>query len=281
MAKPKRLMTTRTPGGVTAEQAAAMLKLIGDPLPPEPERELTPAEMKLLLLKRKQELLTPPPPNPYQMSLTKFAAEMCYTKDEAAGGRVALMPDYPYLREMDDALIENILIIVEKSRRMIASWRACACDLWLASGGQDPRWPQLMNATGNRKIIIAAQHAEGEAGSQDFLLRCRFMVEQIEYRGLRELWPDFPTWEWRQDRGTASNGSVISAVPQGADKLRGSGVTAIHGEEVAFWQNAQDAFKTALHTLRGGGHFYGITTANNASYVERIVSGKLRTGGWA
>jgi len=167
--------------------------------------------------------------------------------------------------------------LIEKSRRTLISWTVCAFGLWLLAGGQDPRWPELLNSEGNRKVVIASRKLEGLAGSAEYLEeRVRFMVDQFEEHGGREKWPDFPGFKWRFDRGVASNGSIITAVPQGPDQMRGAGVTFIQAEELGFWTEAKASIAAALQTLRGGGKFCGITTANAGSYASVIASGKVR-----
>jgi len=218
--------------------------------------------------------------NPYQRSFTRFRTEMCYTKDEAAGG-VRLMPDWAYLREMDDALIEERLLLEEKARRVLASWHCCCFDVWLCAGGQDRRWPRLLVDTGHRQVILAALKMDGFQSSSWFLEnRVKFILDEFEVRGLRELWPTFPTWKWTAYQIQFSNGSVIDAVPQGADKLRGPGATFIHAEELAFWPEAQQSVNAALPVLKGGGHFCGITTPNVGSFAHRIVKGELKKAVW-
>ncbi len=265
--------------GLTKEQTRAMNHLIGRPVAARAAEEDTDATRLLALADHVRAKLHPPI-NPLQASFPKFATTMCFTKDEGAGGKVGLIPDWPYLYEVSDALITCQPVLIEKARRTLISWWVCAFDLWLLAGGQDPRWPALMNSRENRKVIIGAQFKEGEASSQDFLSRLEFMVDQIEARGLRELWPEFPRFMWRADRGTGSNGSIVSAVPQGANKVRGSGITFIHYEELGFVEEARATVMAALQTLRPAGHFCGITTANAASFCADIVNERLRALGW-
>ncbi len=224
--------------------------------------------------------------NPYQTDFTRFATEMAYTVDEGAAGRVALMPDWPYLRELDDALLRFSPMMIDKARRTLITWRICAADLWIVAGGQDPRWPALMPTPdnpngGNRKVIIGSQFLEGEGSSQDFLARIKFMIDQIEERGLRDLWPGFPTFSGNLSRLTASNGGIVSAVPQGANKVRGSGITAIHSEELGFVDEARATVMQALQTLRPFGKFWGVTTANAASFAADIYHERLKDQGWS
>lgn len=220
--------------------------------------------------------------NPYKTSFRNFLRDCCWTKDEARGGKCAQVPDWPLFDDLCDYYIEQPLLMLEKSRRVLASWITCCFDLWVAGGGQDPRWPVLLNADGNRQVIVASRKFDGLQGSAWFLRsRVKFIYDRFEKDAkLWEKWPDFPRIRWIEGRGICSNGSEITAVAQGADQLRGPGATLIHLEELAFWEQAQTSVEGALPVVRGGGHVIAITTPNSASYAKRIRDGKLRDGGW-
>lgn len=263
---------------LSSEQARGLRTLLGrDRLVPANDHAESDMEM-LARLAGRLHTLRNPKGREYQYSFTKFRTELVFTKDEAAGGRVARIPDYPYLREVDAALLTCPHLLIEKSRRMLLTWTVLAYDLWLAAGGQDPRWPELAHSSGNRKIILAARKLEGENGSADFLSRIRFIYDQFEDRGLREQWPEFPTIQWRFDRATCSNGTVISAVAQGEHQLAGSGVTFVHAEESARWEEQRASISSALQTLTGGGRIALVTTAQANTYVSKIALDKLRPG---
>jgi hypothetical protein len=258
-----------------AMQQEAINKLIGQPIRPQQHKE-TPEEELAILLQHYRDALQAEL-NPWQHSFTRFRTELCWTKDEAGGGKVSLMPDWPYLRAVDEMLVEKTPLLITKSRRTLITWTACAFVLWVAAGGQDPRWPSLMNATGNRKCIIAARKFRGENGSSEIMNeRLGFLVQQFEERGGREKWPNFPTFYWTKERCKLSNGSVIAAVPQGENQLRGSGVTLIMADELSAWEEARESVCSALQTCRGGGHFFGICTAQSPSFASTIVAGEVR-----
>lgn len=255
---------------------AAMARLVGQPLSATPVVPETRMERVAALLQRIGACARGEA-NPYQRDFTKFRTELCFTKDEARGGKVALIPDHAYLREVDEALLTCSPLLIQKSRRTIITWTVCAFDVWLAAGGQDPRWPQLLQSRENRKIVIGARKLKGEGGSAEMLQeRVRFLIDQIEARGLREQWPEFPEFRWRYDQGKASNGSVLAAVAQGADSFRGLGITFIHADEMGYWPLARASITTALHTLAGGGHLCGITTACAGTFAADVAAGKVK-----
>lgn len=186
--------------------------------------------------------------------------------------------DYEHL------LLTRKLLFLEKSRRVLASWTVCAFDVWLAAGGRDPRWSYtepdgtvhhpLLESAGNRMIVLGAQKAEGQFGSQWFIeKRIKNILQCSEANGLRSKWPDFPEWNHKQGIIQFSNGSDIAGVPSGSDQMRGGGITFIHGEEIAFWENARAAIGGAIPTLSGVAHLVGLTTPKVGTYAAEIVQG--------
>ena len=258
----------------TAE--AALSSLIGVPAPIEEAQPLTSAERLAAILQRARQI-THPPINPLQRDFHKFLREEVETKDEARAGQVAHTPDWPYIKEVCDALVECPRLMTEKSRRVLASWITCAFDVWLCAGGQDPRWPELMLSTANRQVIIASRKLKEIQGSAWFLKnRIKFIVDRLELNHIRERWPEFPTFTWIETEATASNGGLISAIASGKDQSRAAGATFIHCEEVAFWEEAKDSIESMIPTLLGGGHIVLITTPQVGSYAADIAAGTLK-----
>ena len=254
------------------KEMTALGKLITRPIVPEPVKEES-VYQKLLALEQHIRVSEAAPIHPCCNDFRQFL-RLCWTKDEAAGGKVALMPDWPFLDDLAEDLILVPKLFVEKSRRVLASWLVCCFDVWVAAGGQDPRWPTLMNARGNRQVFVAAR--QFEQANWFLFERIKFLIEESVRRGLRQYWPDFPRWSWKEGLGVASNGSRISAVAQGADQLRGHGATFHHWEEVSFWERAKETVEGSVPTIRGGGHICMITTANANSYAEMLVTGRIR-----
>jgi hypothetical protein len=257
-------------------------KLVGGKLAPSKADQESKLAQIAAVARHIGQLTAPPPKNLYQSNFHTFLTTLCYTKDEAAGGQVAKMPDYPYFPDLCDALVECHPLLIEKARRVLASWVVCAFDLWLVGGGQDPRWPALMKSTDNRKVVVASQKLEGEAGSAWFISdRIKFIYDEFEARGFREkYWPEFPKIEWKFGLARATNGGIISAIAQGADQARGIGATFVHVEELASWQMARESINVMLPTLRGkqegeGGRLCAITTARSGCYAADIVQERL------
>jgi hypothetical protein len=270
-----KLQKQSAAGLIGGDTSASIGRLLGQPLTPVDTDEESPAERILLLQQRLRDLdrKSRPQQNPYQADFKKFLFELCWTADEARGGKVARVPEYPYLHEVCDALIECDLLLFSKSRRVLASWVCCCYDLWIAAGGQDPRWPQLLNATGNRQVFVGDRKFDSAA---KFLKRRhQFILNAFRENDYWRYWPEFPTWETREGEVEFSNNSVITAVAQGSDQLRGPGATLAHLEEIAFWEQAQQTVEGLLPIVQGGGHVVAVTTPNAASYAKRIIEGRL------
>jgi hypothetical protein len=265
---------------------AALGSLIGRPVQVEQDAPLGPAERVALLLQRVRQLQAGAAPNPYQTDFCKFAFELVRTKDEAAGGVVRPLPPDPYLYEAADAFFTCPLLLIEKSRRVRMSWWACAFDIWLWAGGQDPRWlnlntdePVLMAAQGNRQIILASRKLEDLQGSQWFLeKRIKFILDDLERRNVRDYWPSFPEWTFKTGEIAGSNGSFMTAIASGADQARAAGATLVHAEEIAFWPQARASIGGMLPTLLPAGHLIGITTPQANSFAHELVMDRLEGG---
>jgi hypothetical protein len=238
----------------------------------------TPAQKLLALQQRWRELKRPPrPTNPWQANFHTFLTEKVWSQDESRGGVIRQIDDAQYIRELCDALIEEHLLFVEKSRRVLASWIVCAWDLWVAAGGQDERWPALMQSTGNRQVVLQALKLEDAQGAAWFMKeRIRFMYDEAVRRGLRNDWPSFPTFTWTYSEARGSNGSRINALPQGEDKARGLTCTLYHGEEVGMWTQAKGTVEGAKPTILPYGHMVLVSTPKVGTYAAALRHGELR-----
>lgn len=212
-----------------------------------------------------------------------------HTIDSASGGKERPWPTDdrwgldplgrrwdPLWLDWDDSLLCYSPLLVDKTRRVLASNIVCAFDLWLALGGQDPRWPSLMHSNRNRLILIAARKLEGKTGSQEFLDRICKEFKLAVRNGLPALWPEMPDLvNEATNRLVFSNGSEIHALPHNADEVRGPGPTLLHAEELATWPAAQDTIETAAASLYPDGHLVAVTTPAAVTYAADLRSGRL------
>jgi hypothetical protein len=232
-------------------------------------------------------------PTTYQDSFFRFLTDLNWTVDEARAGVVRPWPSGrgrdgkswdDYWLDFEELLLTRKLLFFEKSRRVLASWAVCGFDIWLAAGGRDPRWQfteddgtvvhPLMQSSGNRVIILAAQKAEGEFGSEWFIeRRVKALLDQLESHGIRDRWPNFPQWTFQNGLIEFSNGSRIAGVPQGSNQMRGGGITLIHAEEIAFWSQCRAAIGGAIPTLSGVAHMVCNSTPQVGTFAQEIRDG--------
>lgn len=221
--------------------------------------------------------------NPYQRSFLAFLRACVWTIDEARAGQVRPWPFEggweAYWTDWETALLCCSPLLIDKTRRTMASNTVTAFALWLLAGGQDgasvlaSRWPELHLSTGNRLVMVQSRKLEDEGGAASFVDRMRRMERLMLEHGIRERWPSWPDFEWSFGTGRASNGSRVSSVPQGADQIRGPGATLIWMEELSFWGQAQKSVEAAIPALTGGGHLVAVTTPAAATFASRIRRG--------
>jgi hypothetical protein len=135
-------------------------------------------------------------------------------------------------------------ILVPKSRRMVMSWTNIALYTW------DTLFHQgRFNAFVSKK----------EEDSAELVKRAEFIYDHIPAHIIpRDLLPvkktrygvlEFP-----------ETNSKIEGFAQGADQLRQFTFSGIFADEMAFWENAQQMYSSAVPTLEGGGRFTGVSS---------------------
>lgn len=226
-------------------------------------------------------------PNPYESSFLAFLRDCCFTIDKALAGKIREWPFEgewaTYWQDWETALLDcHAPLLIDKTRRTMASNVLCAWELWLLGGGTDPRWPVLAESQQNRLIIIQAmklgRSKQDEGCSAEFVARAEAMYHLMVERGLRERWPGYPEVEWGFGWGKAANGGKILAVPEGPDQLRGPGVLWLRMEELGGWNQAEVTCAVALPTLYPLGRACAVTTPAIGTYAHEIVQGKVATG---
>lgn len=188
-----------------------------------------------------------------------FVRDACFTQDEADEGRVKAFPDNPYLRHICDTWSVYKMLAIPKSRRMMLTWIMLALHLHLALFV--PR----------SAIFVQSKKAE----DSDYLLGDNRML--FIYRHLPDWLHGYglPTVQRKQFNLTFSNGSIIKAVSQGADQLRGYTATAVLCDEIAFWERAHETWRALRPIVQGGGRVSLVSSAA-PGFFEAVVKGGLR-----
>lgn len=190
-----------------------------------------------------------------------FIRDACLTRDEVDEGAVKPFPRLPYLRHICEVWQAHKLLAIPKSRRMMLTWLMLALHLHLALFV--PR----------SAVFVQSKKAD----DSDYLIgqdRMLFMYNNLP-GWLRRY--GLPEVQRKQYHLLFSNGSMVRAVSQGADQLRGYTATAILCDEIAFWERAAETWRALRPITQGGGR---VTLVSSASpgFFEAVVNGELRHG---
>lgn len=161
-----------------------------------------------------------------------------------------------YLRYIALVWEQVPLLLVPKSRQLRLSHLMMAAHGWLG---------QFFSG---QRIAVQSKKLE----DADALLERRWMAMQVE----RENYPhvSWPTARRKKGAIIYDHGSILQACAQGSDVLRSYTFSAILSDEMAFQEEAEDAYTASIPTIEGGGKFTGVSTAN-PSYFEQLVFDRL------
>jgi hypothetical protein len=165
----------------------------------------------------------------------------------------------PYVQRLVDGWLENRLMLVAKSRQMIISWLFVALYTWDAM-------------VHDGKFIFFQSRKEDDAGlgsPLSLLSRALF------------IWQNLPDWMQEEFPITTKRKpqlivfektkSTIYAVSQDSDALRQYTATGIFADELAFQEDARDAFIASKPTIDGGSARYtGVSTANGKNFFYEL-----------
>ncbi|KKW13333.1 MAG: hypothetical protein UY48_C0002G0024 [Candidatus Gottesmanbacteria bacterium GW2011_GWB1_49_7] len=194
-----------------------------------------------------------------------FLTRQVFTRDEAdPQAPIKPFPDKEYLRLLTQRWVEEKLLAVPKSRRMLVSWALTALHLWDA----------LLHEY--RAIYIGARKLEG---SEELVGRCKFIHEHLRMPGL------FPVVKTRAARASKhpeavnalhvpETGSSIQAVAEGADQMRQYAASRYLGDEFAFWGKARATWTALKPAVEGGGQIC-IVSSPSPGFMEAIVHDQL------
>ena len=185
-----------------------------------------------------------------------FYAQFVKTRDEADPDHtVKPFPvEYEYLRALWRDWEGAQKSIVAKSRQMFVSWAECTFATWWAR-----RRP-------NQHVIIQTQDWADAVklvcvagGNKDaaYLGRCQFIERNLP------KWLQLPIKE-NEGQIAYPNGSLIEAVPGGADKVRGQVISLYIGDEFAFQSEAWGVWTTLAPLVQKGAKVILVSTPNGA-----------------
>ena len=186
-----------------------------------------------------------------------FFAQFVKTRDEVdPENTVKPFPIHlPYVQELWRELASNSKVAIAKSRQMFMTWIACTFAVWSARRApnqlvvlQTQTWP---DAT---KLVSVA------GGDRDaaYLGRCQFIERNL------------PTWlkvRVKEQEGMLSYpdlGSVIEALPGGADKIRGKVPSVVILDEFATHEEAWGEWTALAPLIQKAAKVIIISTPNGS-----------------
>lgn len=183
-----------------------------------------------------------------------FLTEAVFTLDQISG-KIRAFPPHDYLKDIVSLWQKERLLLVPKSRRMFVTWLFVALHYWLA---------RYRPAT--TVAFVSRKEGRNESeGSAELVARAKFIHDhlpahlepiEIEYKFCRIKFPH--------------NHSEIVGIGQGPDQLRQLTLTAIFADELAFWEQAREAFQAMRPTLEGGGRFTGVSSAHPGFFAQLV-----------
>lgn len=190
--------------------------------------------------------------------LLYFLDTFVYTLDEH--DKLAPIKKLPmekeYLRDLAELFLTEQLLLIEKSRQMLVTWMMCACHLWDVTFSQ-----------GRRIFFQSKKEADANANVDRAKFIFNNLPDQVKIRTIYNdsyLKLEFP-----------KQNSIIQGTPQGAAVLRQYTASRIFSDEMAFQEQAEEAFIAAKPTLVGGGSFIGVSSPNFKEFFYLAKSDKI------
>ena len=182
-----------------------------------------------------------------------FWLKFVLTRDEADPGH-SIKP-FPvhlgYLREFWTVLHDHSLVVVAKSRQMLVSWAVAAFCVWTARSKphQAVYW-QAQKAEDAVSMVCAPEGATQA--------RCQFIEANLPE------WMRVPI-KPVEGRLQYPNGSCITALAGGADKIRGKTASLIVLDEFAHFDEQQGVYTSIAPLIQKGAKAVIVSTPNGST----------------
>jgi hypothetical protein len=163
-----------------------------------------------------------------------------------------------YLRDLANLFLIEPLLLIEKSRQMMVTWLMIACHLWDAQFHE------------GRRIFFQSKK---EVDANALIDRAKFIYNNYPQPYREIIHTAYPA---RQPMAFlrlefSKQKSIIQGTPQGADVLRQYTASRIFSDEMAFQDQAEEAYIAAKPTIVGGGRFIGCSSPNFKNFFWRIA----------
>ncbi len=188
-----------------------------------------------------------------------FLTTFCYTMDEhwaekGLSGPYNLFPKKEYVQDLCDIFVTENLIIIEKTRQMMASWIMCGLALWYTMG-----------QPGRRTFLMSKKEKDANA----LVDRCKLIYSKLP-KIFKDKHPSDPE-KYLQIKWSKQEG-VLEGIPQGPDQVRSYTTSLIIMDEAAFQEKAYKVFEAAQPSIQGGGKFVALSTTNGREWFYNTVS---------
>ncbi|MBL7190380.1 hypothetical protein ISS30_01700 [bacterium] len=166
-------------------------------------------------------------------------------------------PRYEYLFRLGNVLTQNRLILVPKSRQMMASWTLCA-------------WCLFRAVKGGLHLILS----KNQFSADELLRRIKFIFDRLP--GFLKL---TTTVRSRSELEIKGMGRIIS-LPATDDAPRMHSPTTVFWDEMAFTPHSDKIWAALKPALDSGGAFIGVSTPNGAEDVFARLCGEAPVNGF-
>lgn len=164
---------------------------------------------------------------------------------------IKLFPADPWHEITTYEWLNNRLVLIPKSRRLMFSWLMVFLHLHLA-----------MFHEGMNIFFVS----DKEEKSDELVKRAEFIIKYIpDDEFLKPTYKssycylEFPKLN-----------SSIQGVPMGADQLRQYTASAILADEFAFWARARETYMSSIPTIQGGGRFTAISSPQVGFFKDLV-----------
>jgi hypothetical protein len=163
---------------------------------------------------------------------------------DAVGG-IKPFPDYPFVKRMVEAMIEHRILIVAKSRQMMATWTAAAFILH-----------QCLFANPGIYLLMS----KGQRDSKELVKRLKTMIENLP----EELRDQVTVKAGEIEFGS---GSRMIALPATESAPRMHSPSGVFWDEMAFTPKSEETWTAVKPAIDSGGSFVGVSTPNGMDNV--------------
>lgn len=163
---------------------------------------------------------------------------------DATGG-VKPLPDWPFVRRLAGAMDRDRILLVAKSRQMLATWTACG---WMLHRS-------LRDEAGIYLLL-----SKGARDSGELVKRLKVIVNGLN----DELRGDIRV---KSEEVVLPSGSRILALPATEDAVRMHSPAAVLWDEMAFTPHSDEIWTAVKPAVDSGGRFIGVSTPNGTDNI--------------